>query len=102
MNCLRNFFYSSIILLVNGLTTFAGVDIRLPAEVKGEVNDFITLKAETSGKIVKWIVLDKGLSMFPSDLLKDSKTAIVIGSKEGKYRIMAYTALDNEPSDPVI
>ena len=89
------------VFLIAALPCWA-VDLRIPSQVKGEPGDFIVIKAETTGKIVKWVVLDKELKMFPNELLKDSKVAIVIGSKIGKYKILAYTALADEPSDPAV
>lgn len=73
--------------------------IQLPSTVKGEPGDFITVKATTNGKIVRWYTPDKGLSVIPSELLRDPKTAIVYSKKPGKYRLLAYTAAGDEPSD---
>ena len=39
---------------------------------------------------------------FPSNLLTDRKTTVVVASKAGKYRVLAYTAIDNKPSSPAI
>lgn len=77
-------------------------DLKLPAEVKGEPADFITVPAETNGKDVKWVALDVGLKVFPSSLLKDSKTAVVTAQKPGKYRLLAYTSDEKGPSEPAI
>lgn len=76
--------------------------LKLPDKVSGDPGDFITVKADTNGTTVKWVSLDKGLKLFPADLLKDTKTAIVIGSKEGTYRLLAYTATGDQPSEPAI
>jgi hypothetical protein len=79
-----------------------GADLTLPPNVAGDPGDFITIKATTLGTVVKWVTIDKGLKLFPTDLLKDSKTAIVTGQNPGVYRILAYTSDSNGPSDPVI
>jgi hypothetical protein len=78
------------------------VELKLPVEVKGEPAAFITIRAETPGKTVRWIALDAGLNLFPVDLLKDTKTAVVSSAKPGRYRLLAVTAAGDEPSDPKI
>jgi len=78
------------------------VELKLPAEVKGQPAAFVSVKAETSGKMVRWIVLDSGLNLFPVELLKDSKTAVVSSARPGRYRLLAVTAAGDEPSEPQI
>lgn len=74
-------------------------DLKLPAEIRGEPNQFITIVAETSGEMVRFVSVDPGLSLFPADLLANKKATVVTGPA-GRYRIIAYTALNNKPSDP--
>lgn len=76
--------------------------LKVPVEVRGEPGEFLRVPADTTGKVVRWIGLDKGLSVFPTDLLKDSKTGVVIATRPGRYRLMAITCLADELSDPVI
>lgn len=75
--------------------------ITVPVEVKGEPGEFLRIPADTKGKIVKWRVLDPGLNLFPVDLLKDTRVAVVTGVKAGKYRVWAWTAIGDSPSDAV-
>lgn len=79
-----------------------GAELKLPAEVKGEPGDFIQVPADTTGKDVRWLSLDTGLKVFPSSLLKDSKTAVVTAQKPGRYRLLAYTSDEKGPSEPAI
>lgn len=76
--------------------------LSLPAKVKGQPGAFVTIAATTTGKSVKWLVLDPGLQLFPVDLLKSTTTAIVVGSTPGSYRLLAVTALGDEVSEPAI
>jgi hypothetical protein len=76
--------------------------IEVPAEVKGQPGSFVTITAKTTGKTVKWVPLDPGLNLFPVDLLKDTHTAVATAPLAGEYRVMAYTAIDGEPTGPVI
>ena len=80
---------------------WAGPLLTLPKEVKGEPGAFLRVVAETPGKVVKWRPVDAGLNLFPVDLLKDTKVAVVVALKPGRYRLQAVTALADEPSDIV-
>lgn len=73
--------------------------IVVPAKISGDVGDFIYVTAEADG-IVKWFSPDN-LRLLPDDLLKDSKTAVVIAPKDGVFRLYAYTCTDGKPTDPV-
>jgi hypothetical protein len=71
-------------------------------QVAGEVGAFIRVSAATDCKIVKWMAMDPGLNVFPADLLKNSLSTVVIGGKPGVYRLLAYTACDDTPSNPAV
>ena len=77
-------------------------DLKLPAEVRGEVGSFVTILADTSGKVVKFYPLDPGLSVFPPALLANTKATVVVAAQPGRYRVLAYTASGDTPSDPVL
>jgi hypothetical protein len=77
-------------------------DLKLPVEVRGEVGSFVTILAETSGKVVKFYPLDPGLSVFPPALLANTKATVVVAGQPGRYRVLAYTAAGDTPSDPVL
>lgn len=92
--------------------------LKLPPEVKGEPSHFITIKAETNCKMVKWAVvaghahpvngksewLDpaKHTTTVPMDLLKDSRALILIALTPGVYHVRAHTALADTPSDSAL
>lgn len=91
------------VLLVFVLASMCqGQSVTLPKEVKGEPGSFVRVAAETDGAHVRWLSLDPGLSVFPSDLLKDSKTTVVVAQKAGRYRIAAWTAKGDTPSEAAI
>ena len=75
--------------------------VELPPVIVGEPNNFITVLPTTNGKTVKYAYLDKGLNVFPSALLANP-IATVVTAPKGKYRLLAYTALGDVPSEPVI
>ena len=74
--------------------------IELPAKVSGQPGAFISVPAKTESKLVKWVSIDKGLNIFPVDLLKDSKTLVVTSQIQGVYRLFAYVGDGFGPSDP--
>ena len=80
------------------LSLFAQTSI----DIKSKPSQFVTISTSLSGDIVKYVTLDAGLSVFPSELLADKKKTVVVAAKNGVYKILAYSAKDNVPSDPVI
>lgn len=92
----------SLFLLVATAAFSFGVEIKLPSEVQGAAGQFITIQADTQGKVVRWVAIDGGLSLFPSELLRDSRYAVVTAAANGRYRLLAYTAAGDEPSAPAV
>jgi hypothetical protein len=74
--------------------------IELPAKISGQPGAFISVPAKTESKLVKWVSIDKGLNIFPVDLLKDSKTLVVTSQIQGVYRLFAYVGNEFGPSEP--
>lgn len=80
-----------------------GQNIEMPATVTGDPGQFIAIRpTKTDGKIVQYFPLDAGLSVFPAALLNDTTATVVTAVKVGRYRLLAYTALGDKPSLPVI
>ena len=75
-------------------------DILLPDTVKAQVGSFIPITAQTKGEVVRFVALDPGLNVFPSNLLSDKKTTVVVATQNGRYRILAYTSINNIPTEP--
>lgn len=98
---MKRFLLSLFLLVALALPSF-GVEIKLPAEVQGTPGQFITIQADTPGKVVRWVAIDGGLSLFPSELLRDSRYAVVTAAANGRYRLLAYTAMGDEPSAPAV
>ncbi len=73
--------------------------LKLPASLNGDPNDFIQIAADTNCNVVVWRVVDPGLKLFPTNLLRDTKTAVVTSGTPGRYRVWAVTALGGTPSD---
>lgn len=78
-----------------------GPSIELPAKVQGDVGAFIKVAAKTNGREVRWFAATAGLNVFPGELLRDSRSTVVTATAAGEYRLIAYTALADVPSDPV-
>lgn len=75
--------------------------VTVPQEVAGEPAAFVVVKATTTGKWVKYVPLDGGLSVFPSDLLADKTVTVVVASKPGRYRVLAYSGNDDGGAEAV-
>lgn len=90
-------------MLCQAVVAFAASPtLTAPPEVKGEVSAFVVVKAVAVGsKWVKYVPLDSGLSVFPSDLLADKTVTVVVASKAGRYRVLAYTGNDEGGADAV-
>jgi hypothetical protein len=74
--------------------------VVLPDKVTGGIAEFITVTAVTNGIECRWVAMDKGLNVFPSEQLKDSRSTVVTSNAAGNYRLLAYTALGSVPSHP--
>lgn len=80
------------------LFAFFGEHIELPREVRGSPGSFIKVPATTTGATVRWHAVDANLNLFPVELLRDTKTAVVIGMVPGRYKLLAWTAVNGEPT----
>jgi hypothetical protein len=94
----RNKVRHSLLILLFATALTPAQTITLPKEVKGDPNTFIRVPADTEGKEVRWYSPDKGLAVFPVDLLRDSKTCVVVAGAKGRYRLIAWTAKGDVPS----
>jgi hypothetical protein len=92
--------FLTLILLSTFTWTIQGQQIKLPLVIKGKPGEFIRVPAVTDGVNVGWYSVTPGLNIFPVDLLKDSKTAVVTAIAPGKYKLIAYTALNNNVTVP--
>lgn len=82
------------------LTALAAPPVEVPAEVTGPPGGFIPIRAKTDGKMVRYVPLDAGLNVFPADLLADRKATVVSAAKPGRYRLLAYSAVGDDPTEP--
>ena len=87
------------LILAATLSQTPAPKVELPPTFTGEPGNFITILPTTNGKTVKYVYLDKGLNVFPSALLANP-VATVVTAPKGKYRLLAYTALGDVPSEP--
>lgn len=92
----------SLICLILLAASALGQSVKLPAEVKGDPVDFVLVKADTDCTSLRWVVIDAGLKLFPPDQLKDTRTAVVVATRAGRYRILAYGAKGDQASEPAV
>jgi hypothetical protein len=80
-----------------------GQDIVVKPTYETAVGEFLVVNVESKGHKINWVPLGEGgLQILNSNLLKDPKSLVVVANKAGTYKILAYTAIDNNPSEPVI
>ncbi len=70
--------------------------LKVPAEIKAAPATISEVKADTTGKIVVWVVLTPGLSVRPID----GGRVLLFSGPIGRYECLAYTAKGDVPSDP--
>jgi hypothetical protein len=68
--------------------------------VEGTTASFIEIKAETEAKTVKWVLITETDSLQIKQL-DGGKTLWVVAKYAGTYKLLAYTAAGDVPSDPV-
>ena len=76
--------------------------LTLPPSVQGEPGKIIVLRVDTAGKAVRFYPLDKGLDFADAALLASPKVAIVTAARPGKYRVLAYSSVNDQPTEPSI
>lgn len=85
-----------ILLLVFAQTP----SISLPASIQAKPGRLIQIVAKTDAKTVRWFLSS------PADadliIMESSKQAIFSAMEPGRYRLVAYTASGDVPSDPAI
>src|SRR5437762_12251327 len=88
-------------LLLTGLTANACADpvVKLPAEIKAKPGRLLKLQAETGGKLVRWVVCSDDADLIP---FGDGKSAIFCAPSAGRYRILAWTAEGDVPSEAAV
>jgi hypothetical protein len=93
---------SALLLLLLWPAVGWGQKVTLPKEVPGEPGAFVRVQADTDCGSLQWHALDPGLNLFPVELLKDTKTAVVTASRPGRYRLLAYGAKGDTASPPAV
>lgn len=72
------------------------------ADVRAVAGDWIVLRADTEGRVVRWKALDRGLRLAPPELaLRDPRTALATAARPGRYRVVCVTAKGDVPSEIV-
>lgn len=85
-------------LLLSCSVALAADAPKLPKEIVGNENTLITVTADCPG-VVKFKIIDStGLVIVPADKLINKKELLLFG-KSGRYRILAWTADKDGPSD---
>lgn len=89
----------ALVLLVPMTVVAADPVVNLPATLQVGAGEFLTIRADTPGKVVRWRAVDPGLTVFPANMLKDERSTVVIALKPGRYRLWCWTSVTDTPTD---
>lgn len=70
--------------------------VMLPAEVNAAPGRIVQLKAETTGRSVRWALASDDADLIP---FPGGKVALFSAAKPGRYLVFAWTAAGDEPSE---
>lgn len=80
-----------------------GQSVSMPSEVTAPVGRLSTLAVKFEGKVLRWVSLDNDLGVIREyDETPGQVTLRLIPFKEGTYKIVAYTAKGDVPSEPAV
>lgn len=77
------------------------ITLTVEPHISVEKGDFVVVHATTNGKHVKWIA-DPNLRMLPSEISANEKVFVAIPKAVGQFKVMAYSSLDDELSEPAV
>lgn len=92
----------AVLLLTVCAVRAAAQTVKLPAEVKADPGALVVIRAETDCPALQWLALDPGLQLIPADLLKDTRAAVGLAARAGRYRVLAYGAKGDAASPPAV
>lgn len=73
--------------------------VELPAELQARPGRLIQITARSENKAIKWFLANGDADLI---VMESTRTAIFSAMESGQYRIVAYTAAGDIPSDPSI
>jgi len=73
--------------------------VELPAELQARPGRLIQITARSENKVVKWFLANGDADLI---VMESTRTAIFSAMESGQYRIVAYTAAGDVPSDPSV
>lgn len=89
--------FMSTFLFIVCLQTPPEPVVTLPATVKAKPGRLVQINATTNGKVIKWFKVSDECDLIVVD---SGKNAIFSAPSPGTYRVYAYTALADVPSEP--
>ena len=73
--------------------------VELPAELQARPGRLIQITARSENKAIKWFLANGDADLI---VMESTRTAIFSAVENGQYRIVAYTAAGDIPSDPSV
>jgi len=83
------------------LLTLLGVDpaVQLPTTMQAKPGRLIQIAAKSEQKTIKWFLVGDDADLI---VMESSKSAIFSATNPGSYKVIAWTASGDIPSDPAI
>jgi hypothetical protein len=75
-----------------------GKPVIVFTKITAKPGELIPIRAQTDGKVVEWKAVTSGISLIPSDFLRDTKVTVALALRPGTYVIHAVTARGDVPS----
>jgi hypothetical protein len=72
--------------------------LRIPETLTVPMSEPVEIRADTSGRRVIWMSLDQELKLRPID----NRACWLYGTKSGEYRLIAWTAVNNLPTQNAV
>ncbi len=86
----------ALVLPASGGSSKSAPAISLPAEVKAAPGRLVKLVAESAGTHIRWALASEDADLIP---FPDGKTALFCSAKSGRFLVLAWTAIDGEPTE---
>ncbi len=86
-------------LLLWAAPAWAVVTVKLPPTVQVKPGRLVKIQAESTGKVIRWMICSEDADLIPSE---SGKSAVFSSPTAGRYRVFAYSGDADGPSEPAI
>jgi len=88
-----------MIAIILCLLLAADPAVQLPEKVAAKPGRLVQITAKSEQKVVKWFLIGEDADLI---VMESTKAAIFSATNPGTYRVLAWTAAGDVPSDPAV